>query len=104
MINIPRCYCYKNFLNVEHKNKLEKFIVIRTIFQLNLLNKCIQIFIDGAFKSCPKGYYQVLNIEGFYPDINSIIKIFMVPCTGKAEYLYNEIFSQIKRIYLLDRF
>ena len=40
MINIPSCYCYKNFLNVEHKNKLEKFIVIRTIFQLNLLNKC----------------------------------------------------------------
>ena len=101
MINIPMCFCYKNFLNIEHKNKLEKFVVITTIFQLNLFNKCTQIFIDGTFKSCPKGYYQVLNIAGFYPDINSIIPIFMVPCTRKTEYLYNEIFSEIKRIYLL---
>ena len=28
----------------------------------------------------------------------------MVPYKGKTEYLYNEIFSEIKRIYLLDRF
>ena len=101
MINIPICFCYKNFLNFEHKNKLEKFVVITTIFQLNLFNKCTQVFIGGTFKSCPKRYYQVLNIAGFYPDINSIISIFMVPCTGKTEYLYNEIFSEIKGIYLL---
>ena len=55
MINIPMCFCYKNFLNVEHKYKLEKFVVITTIFQLNLFNKCTHIFIDGTFKSCPKG-------------------------------------------------
>ena len=101
MINMPMCYTYKNFLNVENKNKLEKFIVITTQFQMNLWEQCTQTFIDGTFKSCPKEFYQVLNIAGFFPNLNSIVPLFMIPCTGKSELLYNEIFIELKRIYNL---
>ena len=101
MINMPMCYTYKNFLNVDNKNKLEKFIVITTQFQMNLWEQCTQTFIDGTFKSCPKEFYQVLNIAGFFPNLNSIVPLFMLPCTGKSELLYNEIFIELKRIYIL---
>ena len=97
---MPMCYSYKTFLNLDTKNKLEKYIIITTIFQLNILENCTQLFIDGTFKSCPKSYYQISNIAGFLPSLNSIIPIFMILCTGKSEFIYNEIFDEIKKIYI----
>ena len=47
-----------------------------------------------------KVFYQVINIAGFYPEINGIIPIFMIPSTGKSEYLYEQIFNQVRKIYL----
>ena len=55
--------------------------------------------IDGAFKSWGRDYYQIINIAVFYPKINSITPIFMIPTTGKSEYLYNYIINEIKNIY-----
>ena len=53
---------------------------------------------DGTFKSCLKGYTQIINISGYYPDTNSIIPIFMIPVRGKSEYLYDMIFKDIIQI------
>ena len=83
MENFPFCYKYINQINIE-KNKLEKYIIYTSTFQLNLLTKCTQIHIDGTFKSCPKGFYQILNIAGYYPDINGLVPIFMIPVTNKS--------------------
>ena len=44
------------------------------------------------------GYYQVLNIGGFYEDINGIVPVFLIPTTGKSEYLYNMIFNDVKKL------
>jgi hypothetical protein len=43
------------------------------------------MYIDETFCICPKNYYQIINIG----DINSIVPIFLIPTTGKTEYLYN---------------
>ena len=96
--NIPFCFKSVNTINIINKNKLDKYIIFTSIFQINLLFKCTQVLVDGTFKSAPKTFYQILNISGFYPDINSIIPIFMIPMSGKSEYLYNSIFKDIKNI------
>lgn len=53
--------------------------------------------IRWTFKSCPLSYDQILNISGFFPDINGLIPIFMIPLTGKSEFLYNTVFEDIKK-------
>ena len=65
---------------------------------MNLIEHCNQLLLDGTFKSSPRRFYQIFNISGFYPNINSIIPLFMVPMTGKSESLYNSILSDIKTI------
>ena len=51
-----------------------------------------------TFKISPIGYYQVLIIGGFLPEINEIIRIFFIPTTSKSQYLYKSIFNDIKKI------
>lgn len=48
----------------------------------------------------PRGYYQIINIAGYYPELNTIIPIFMIPTTGKSVYLYNTIFEDVKKIII----
>ena len=98
MINIPICYKYVNLINPEKKNQLAKYIIFTSVFQINLIPKCTQILIDGTFRACPKGYYQIVNISGYYPDINGIIPLFMSPITGKSEFLYDNLFEDIIKI------
>ena len=98
MENLPICYKYTKLINLEKNNVLEKYIIFTSSFQIKLLPKCTQIFIDGTFKCCPKEYYQIVNISGFLPDINGLMPIFMIPLTGKSEFLYNEILKEVKNI------
>ena len=67
-------FCWKNveLINPTIKYKTEKYIIFTSIFQINLITKCNQIFIDGTFKSAPKKFYQILNICGYYKDIKGI--------------------------------
>lgn len=44
-------------------------------------------------------YYQIIHIAGFFPDINSIIPIFMIPLSDKNLYLYNCVFEDVKKIF-----
>ena len=96
--NLILCHKYCNVINPKKKNILEKYIIFTTSMQINMISKCTQILIDGTFKSCPRTFYQILNISGYLPEINSIIPIFMIPMTGKSEYLYDIIFKDIKQI------
>ena len=96
--DLPMCYKYVNMIDIKNKNKLEKYIIFTSKFQINLLNKCEQLFFDGTFKTCPKTFYQIINVAGYLPEINALIPIFMVPTTSKTEYIYNQIFNDIKNI------
>ena len=82
---MPFCFKNVNFISPDKKFKLEKYIIFTSNLHLKILTKCSQIFVDGTFKICPVGFYQVLNIGGYYKDINSIIQIFLIPITGKSE-------------------
>ena len=79
---------------------MEKYTIFTSIFQMNLITKYSQIYIDGTFKSSPKLYFQILNIVGYYKEINGILPIFMIIMTGKSEYLYEIIFKDIKNILI----
>lgn len=79
-------------------NNLDKYLIFTSKLQMNLLKKCSQLLIDGTFKSCPSGFYQIVNIAGYYEEINSIIPIFMIPTTGKSFYLYDSILNDVKKI------
>ena len=98
MENLPICYKYSNVINLDKNYRLEKYIIFTSSFQIKLLKKCTQIYLDGTFKSCPKGYYQILNFSGFLPDINALVPIFMIPLTGKSLFMYNEILNEVKKI------
>lgn len=95
--NLSFCYNLVNMTNPE-TNKLDKYLIFTSKLQMNLLKKCSQLLIDGTFKSCPRGYYQIINIAGYYEEINSIIPIFMIPTTGKSFYLYDSILNDVKKI------
>jgi hypothetical protein len=92
--NIPICFEY-NQLFYSKKNKHEKYIIFSSAFQLQRLKKCSQIYIDATYKSCPKSFYQLLNIAGYIPEINHLIPLFMIPMSSKNEYLYNKVFKNI---------
>ena len=79
--NLPFCYKSASFIDPEKSNKCEKYIIFSSCLQMNLLTNTTQILIDGTFKACPPGFYQILNIAAFYSDIDSIIPIFMIPMT-----------------------
>ena len=91
-------FCFKSveMINPEKNYKLDKYIIFTSNFQLNLIPKFKQLLIDGTFKSCPRGFYQIINIAGYYDDIGTIIQIFMIPTSGKSFYLYNKIFKDFK--------
>ena len=96
--DIPFCYTYNNLINPEKNNCLEKYAIYTSKFQINMITKVTQIFIDGTFKIAPYGYYQVINIGGYLPQLNKIFPLFFIPTTGKSEFLYEIIFANIKKI------
>lgn len=101
--DIPFCYSYNNILNPDKNYSLEKYAIFSSKFQINMITKCTQIFVDGTFKIAPIGFYQVVNIGGYIPEIGGIIPIFFIPTTGKSEYLYNKIFCDIKNILIENK-
>ena len=76
------------------------YLVVNSKF---MITKCTQIFVDGTLKIAPKGFYQVVNIGGYIPEIGGIIPIFFIPTNGKSEYLYNKIFCDIKNILIENK-
>lgn len=71
--NLSLYHKYTSIINPNKNNIQENYSIFTTKFQINQLAKCTQILIDGKFKSCPRSYYQILNISGYMPDINGLI-------------------------------
>ena len=96
--NLPFCYKLVNLINQKKNNTFEKYLIFTSKFQINLVTKCEQIFIDGTFKISPVGYYQIINICGFLKEIDGIIPLFMIPVTGKSQYLYENVLKDVLTI------
>ena len=75
-----------------------KYIIFTSTFQLNLLTKAQQLFIDATFEVCPKYYYQILNVDGYFKEINGIMPLIFIPFTSNTEEIYDQIFQNIYKI------
>ena len=64
--NLSFFFCEEKIINFHMNNKLENFIIFSTPFHIKLFSEAQQILIDGTFKSCPRNYYQILNIINIY--------------------------------------
>ena len=51
------CIAKGDFINFNKNNRLEKYIMFSSPFQLNLYTEIDELFIDGTFKVAPKSWY-----------------------------------------------
>ena len=58
---LPFCLSVNSYINPYKNSRVEKIIILGTIFQIKLFSKVSQIFIDGTFKSCPKIFIKSLK-------------------------------------------
>lgn len=65
--------------------------------QIEALNECSVIYIDGTFKTAPKPYHQIVTINGLYKG-NSVPLVFAL-CTTKQIGVYRQILQVL--IFLL---
>ena len=93
----------KNFINLNNKNKGEKYVIYTTLFQVKLFAKSKMIYIDATFMKSPKYYYQTLNIICYCQDTDSNIPVFFIPMSSKNIDLYIEIFNDILNICNLNK-
>ena len=96
--NIPFCFQKENFLNPQKKFREKSYILFTTLWQLKLIEKSKQIFIDATFKISPKGYYQLLNIFANIDDNNLEIPLIHVLMTNKSYLSYKKVFGAINDI------
>ena len=96
---MPFCFSYYNNI-VYEKNKYicDKYFILTTPFQINMFNKCSQLFFDATFKSCPRAKYQILNIAGYFKDIDGIIPLMYIPMSNKTERIYTLVLKNILNI------
>ena len=93
-----------NFVPVKYEyydiktNKTEKIIIITSNFQLNIIKEAKILFIDGTFKSCPRNFYQLLNIVSYLPDKDLIITNLTAVLTSKTETIYNYTLIKFQKL------
>lgn len=56
------------------------------------------LFLDGTFRTCPKHFYQVLNVATCYE--GEVILLFSVVMTTKSMGLYKAVLRQLKNVHL----
>ena len=102
MENNEEAFCvYKgDFINFNKNNKLERFIIFSSQFQLNLFSEIDELYIDGTFKVCPKNWYQLINIFGFIKNKNFYIPLAYIIVNSKDEELFiYTSFQSINKYY-----
>ena len=92
----------KTIINAE-KNRNEGYIIFSSKTQMEFLNKAKQIYIDATSKSCPKNYYQILNINIKTKNSNKIIPIFNIIMTNKTYISYLNVFNDIKILLAINK-
>ena len=87
------CIAKEVFINFNKNNRLEKYIMFSSPFQLNLYTEIDELFIDGTFKVAPKSWYQLLNIYGYIKNKNIYLPLTYGLLSSKSEELYTEYFT-----------
>ena len=92
--NIPFCLAHTKFFDINSK-ATETISIYSTSFQLNILSKSKQWFLDGTFRVAPAGYYQVLIIHAKDYISNSIIPVAFILLTSKKSEIYFRAFNEL---------
>ena len=66
---------------------------------MKISGDCDDFFIDGTFKSSPKGYYQLLNIFGYIRKRDFYLSIANIALSNKAYELYEKVFKEFFHFY-----
>ena len=98
-----KCFCLAKteYINPQ-TNKVEKYLIYSTDFQLKLFVASKHIYIDGTFKSVPSSFYQLLTIHSFNKLTQKIIPVVFILMNAKTGNLYHNVFLKLKEILLLS--
>lgn len=88
------CIGKVEFINYEKNNKLEKYVIFASDFQLNLFSDLDEIFIDATFKVALRNWCRLLNIFGYIKNKKFYSLRAHILMNSKTVQLYEEVFSQ----------
>ena len=66
---------------------------------MKISGDCDDFFIDGTFKSSPKGYYQLLNIFEYFRKRDFYLPIANIALSNKSYELYEKLFKEFFPFY-----
>ena len=89
---------YFKYINPNNKYRQESFIIFTTIYQIKILRDATIIYMDGTFRTAPKGFYQMLNIIANDSNSHNNIPVAHIPITHKSQFLYEYVFNTLLNI------
>jgi len=92
------CLAKAEFIKINKNNKLEKYVIFGSQFQLNFYTEVQELFIDGTFTICPKSYYQLANAFGYNRNKHFHMPLNFILLSSKSEELYTEAFFHLANI------
>ena len=96
--NLPFCLGYFKYINPNNKYRQESFIIFTTIYQIKILRDATIIYMDGTFRTAPKGFYQMLNIIANDSNSHNNIPVAHIPITHKTLFLYEHVFNTLLNV------
>ena len=96
--SLPFLLFNHSFFNFKN-NRKEYFYLFTTHFQINLISKSKELFLDGTFYSCPKNFYQLLVIHCYDLTTDLYIPCFYVLMSHKSKELYQWLFENLKNYF-----
>ena len=58
------------------------------------------IFLDGKFNTCPRSFYQLLNIVGYLADKDITFPVMSCILTSKTERIYDYTLVEFKKLVI----
>jgi len=99
--NLPFFYNINKVLNPEKENREERYIFSTSLPQILHFSGSNELYIDCKYKIAPKGYYQILTIISFNPELKLLVPSFIIPMSHKSKNIYSYIFNNsIKHIIM----
>ena len=81
-------------------NDDKRFVIYMSDFQREWLVRSSVWLVDGTFKSCPPGFYQILAIHGFV--FGKTFPFCFILMKSKEEAAYDLVFEKIKELVKME--